>query len=122
MFLVLESIVISGNEPPLNGVILPINMNIVTLWTKDNAQEAARGRLRANLEGPGTYDYTPVELEIDLTKSLFYRGRIFTQGIKWSGAGRYQFIIDYKDDLNDEWKRAAEIPFWLEFSSPPPVA
>lgn len=118
LFNVLEEITVTGPQAPDEGTLLPINMNIVSLWTKDNKDEKARGKMRACLTGPGNRQYESIELDIDLSQSVFYRGRIFAQVLKWNGVGKYTFLIEFKENDGDDWRMVTALPVWMNINIP----
>ena len=109
---VIEQIIIQA-EPQENG-FLPIELELITLWGKDEPKEVAEGEERVTFITPSGKSEIISETKIDLTKVERRRQRIKLPGLPLSEAGKYYFKVEVKNK-NKEWEKVSAIPLKIEF-------
>jgi hypothetical protein len=112
---VVEQIVIQA-EPQENG-FLPIELELITLWGKDEPKEVVEGAGRVTFITPSGKSDVISDEKIDLTKAERHRQRIKLPGLPVSEAGKYYFKVEVKNK-DGEWKQVSAIPLKIEFQSP----
>lgn len=109
LFNTLENILVLGTltrERPLS-----LSCEIVSFWSRENDDAPCSGQMRASLISPNGEPPKPISLEIDLTKTPFHRTRIAIMAMPLTTIGRFEFLIEYQNKDETEWKQAARLPF-----------
>ncbi len=116
LFNVIESITIFA-EISSQPIRLPIHFAIVSLWRKSMDNDAVdKGKTQISFCAPDGTRVKKLELELDLSDSLFHRQIINSGGIVLSGPGLYKFLVE-KFEEADGWKLAAELPFEVVYET-----
>jgi hypothetical protein len=116
LFNVLESILIVGT--PSKEKPLLLSGELVSLWSRENDDAPGSGRMRISLLSPEGETTKPISLDIDLTKAPFHRTRVRIATLPLMSTGRFEFLVEYQNKDESEWKQAARLPF-LVISQPP---
>ena len=112
---VVEQLNISG-EP--GHVLIPMSLDIVTLWARAKVEAPARGRARVTFLSPsGAATDSPFEYDIDLSKHRRYRSRGRIQPLHIKGAGRHTFRVELQEEDEVGWHQVASIPLEISFTS-----
>jgi hypothetical protein len=108
----IESLTISDNPKP--GGVLPIHIELVTLWIRKEATHTVEGEYRVNFVAPSGKSLIEEIIKIDLSKRERTRNRIIFQGLPLEESGRYCFNVE--QNANDDWIRVATIPLIVVFT------
>ncbi len=103
----------SSTIPSAEGgrMVLPLNVELVTLWERADYEHPVRGRARITLHDPtGTPIGPPNEYDVDLTAHTRTRARTHLSGLPFVGAGRYLFSIEVQSEGETAWRSAASVP------------
>jgi hypothetical protein len=111
---VIEQITVNA-EPAENG-FLPIPFELITLWDREEINEATKGIERVTFITPSSKSTVISEVEIDLTKVERHRQRVRFPGLPINEAGKYYFKVEVKNG-NNEWKQVAAIPLKVLFQT-----
>jgi hypothetical protein len=112
---IIEQITINA-EPAENG-FLPFPMELITLWGREEINEATKGTERVTFISPSGKAEVVSEAEIDLTKVERHRQRVRFPGLPISESGRYYFKVEMNNG-NNEWKQVSAIPLQVAFQPP----
>lgn len=114
---VLEQLTIAdpGAAPGVEGLV-PMPLELVTLWSRETDDRPARGRGRISFERPsGLVRESVSEHDIDLTVSLRVRHRQRFMGIPIREPGRHVFRVELRDDARQNWATVATVPLEVVF-------
>jgi len=110
---ILEEITIF-DEPKPKGVV-PLNIDLMTFWVRDNLKIPEKGYYRVRFLDPsGSFLKSFDELEVNLTNHERSRNKISFQGFSAEEEGVYEFFIDKQD--GDVWQEVSQIPVKIIFS------
>lgn len=113
---VVEQLNISG-EP--GHVVIPMSLDIVTLWARAKVEAPARGRARVTFLSPsGVATDSPFEYDIDLSEHRRYRSRGRVQPLHIEEAGRHAFRVELQKEHETGWHQVASIPLEISFTPP----
>lgn len=112
---IIEQIVIKA-EPTENG-FLPIDIELITLWGREETDKAEEGIEKVTFVTPSGKSEVISETNIDLTKAERHRQRLKLQGLPISESGRYYFKVETKND-DGNWIQVSSIPLKIIFQSP----
>ncbi len=103
---VLEQLTITG---PKGEGVLPIEAELVTLWSRSKLDQPERTRSRSRLVDPdGAQIGKDVVYDLDLTTYTRFRNRIVMSGFPVKAAGKYEFCVDIERD--GQWIQVAKVP------------
>lgn len=105
--------------PPGAKIMLPIEITIVSYWTRENRHKEETAKQRLQLLGPDGKLIGGGEGLIDLTKVANARVMAQLPGIPYSGFGVYLFEISRPEKT--EWTPVASIPILLKLGPDPSV-
>lgn len=106
-----------GDEPTPGGV-LPIELDIMTLWVRADPETPAHGTMRATFKSPdGSVTKGPWELDVDLTEVTHHRCRGHIQGLEVAESGRHAFHIEVRQEDELQWREVAVVPLSIIFTS-----
>lgn len=111
---ILEEITV--NDEPKAGGVLPIALDILSLWTRSNPGEPCRGRSRITLIGPDEKATNQIETEIDLTTHERLRARGHFEGLPASEPGINFFQVELQTEGREDWETVARIPLKIIFA------
>jgi hypothetical protein len=105
-------------QPPELGLI-PAIFDLVTLWGRENEDQAEVGFGRMSLVAPGGAILVQQEYEIDLRNSRRFRavGRVL--GFPAQSTGRYYFRIERRHTIDEPWVEVASVPVWVNMPGRP---
>jgi hypothetical protein len=107
------------NPPPQGTGMIPLPLEIVSLWARENPLVAARGRARVDLVAPDGSRQASFEFEIDLSKFERLRTQGKMNGVPVVGAGRYSFIVSLQQEHQDPWIEVARVPLQMVLGANP---
>jgi hypothetical protein len=121
----LAEVVEQLNIPPgveVVGTAVPIQMDLVTLWYRENANRPARGTCRIVAIRPDGSLGQPITFGVDLTQFMRVRaiGRI--AGFELQGIGDYFFKVELRIDGQENWVEVSRIPLQVMVVAQPAVA
>ncbi len=103
---VLEQINITG---PKGEGIVPIEAELVTLWSRSKLDQPERTRSRFRLVDPdGKQVGKDVVYDVDLTTHARSRNKIKMSGFPVKAPGKYEFCVDTERDR--QWIQVARVP------------
>ena len=111
LFEVIEKIsgVALVNEGAESIQLVPIQLELVSLWSRTDLDEPTRGEARMTLLAPdGTQISPPVLYSVDLTEYARSRQITRVNGIPVRGAGKYTFQTEIR--TNEDWELVSRIP------------
>lgn len=113
LFEIVEQLVAFGPE---GEGFAPVSLELVTMWSRDSLEEAARGRARIRIVGPdGAQIGNAFEYEVDLTTFVRIRNRFRMAAFPIRGAGKYSLVVEAEQD--SAWLRVAQVPVQLVIQS-----
>lgn len=90
--------------------VVPIPMELVSLWARTDPEKPARGRARVCLIEPDGSERDPFEIDIDLMTYQRSRTRFQMSGLPIRLAGRYYFRIEIHTQGEEGWGEVSRIP------------
>lgn len=115
---VLEQLAITPTPEEGEVARIPINCEIVTLWSRTPQDQPVRGYTRLLFLGPsGVQVGEGTELEIDLSAYPRTRMRTRMNELQFREAGTHVFRVQLRDDPTTEWRDVASIPLQIIFRS-----
>lgn len=117
---VLEQLNISGPKLPKKKdkvVTIPLNFEVVTLWSRVSDDQPCRGNARIILFAPSGKKIKEFKHNVDLTTYKRFRNRVKIIGFPFPESGIYNFQIQIKEEKDSNWKEVANIPLQLELIS-----
>jgi hypothetical protein len=121
----LAEVVEQLNIPPgteVVGVAAPIQMDLVTLWYRENANQPARGTGRIVVTRPDRTASQPITFAVDLTQFLRVRAIGRLAGLELHGAGDYFFKVELRIEGQENWTEVSRIPLHVAVVAQPAVA
>jgi hypothetical protein len=122
LFEAIEQVKIGRRPPrqenaPEEG-LLPIRVELVTLWIRSPDNEPTQGRTRSAFVRPsGVMTEAIVEHDIDLRTNLRNRHRHRFAGIPVREGGRHVFRVDVWNDTRGDWEEVAAVPLEIIFTA-----
>jgi len=113
---VVEQITIRGE--PIPDAMVPIPLDVVTLWVRANTDIPSRGYTRLIFLSPSGTVIGSLESEVDLSEYERYRTRTHFQGLPVTEPGRYTFRVELQNEGESEWHQVALIPLRIIFMPP----
>lgn len=117
LFNVLEQITIRGEMDRGEPAVAPIEMEVVSLWSRSDYDVPAKGVQRLRLLSPSGETLASGEQEIDLSKHRRFRNRARFRGLPVQGTGRYTFRVEQKREGEVEWQHVTDVPLELTFET-----
>jgi hypothetical protein len=115
LFNVLEQITIQGEANTEERTVIPMDLEVVSLWSRSDYDVSAKGVQRLTLLSPDGENLASGEQQIDLSKHRRFRNRARFRGLPMKGAGRYIFRVEQMTEGEAEWQRVTDIPLELVF-------
>jgi hypothetical protein len=104
---------------PLPDGVLPIPLQLATLWARADLEVPARGYVRVTFLSPSSEALIgPFESEIDLIDYRRHRTRADFKGLPLRESGRYVFRVELRIEDQDQWHQVAAIPLEVNFEPP----
>ncbi len=111
------------DEVKKHGLVpLPVNMELISYWTRSDRSAPEVGEYRTSLYGPnGKMIGKPAAaVDIDLTGSVFNRRTILRmREFPCVGFGRYRIVISGRVKGAARWRKYDELPFEIAPLEPP---
>lgn len=104
------------NDEPQDGGVLPIPLEIISLWERTMLDTPAEGYERVLFETPSGKSKVASEAKIDLSVAKRHRQRVKFPGLMVSESGRYYFKVELR--TGDEWQQVAAVPLIMMFETP----
>lgn len=102
--------------PSGEKIALPLSMELVTLWTRNDPEVPETGRARLLIFSPssellneGGFEYE-VNLQGDYLRS---RSMAQLEALPFVESGIYWYIVENYDEQNQEWREEASVPLEL---------
>ena len=97
-------------EPFSEPGLLPVNLHLVTLWSRENIELPEKATVRVRLITPaGDYAGNANEYQVDLTTFHRLRQRLVFRMFPLQAIGVHEFQIEVRDDA-DQWREVAKVP------------
>lgn len=109
---------INLTEEPQPDTVVNIEIEVVTLWVRQDADTPIRGRARITFVSPSRETYEIAQTEIDLSEHERLRSRRRVQGLPIRELGRHAFTVDLRLEGKDEWQQVASVPLSVILTSP----
>jgi hypothetical protein len=119
LFDLVEQISVQLADAPPAGqkVVIPARFQVVTLWTRGDANEAESALTRLRLVAPNGEELLKSENDVDLTEHQLRRVRVNIAGMPYAIAGRYHWFVELRH--RDQWRVVGDIPLQFEVQLPP---
>lgn len=118
---VIEQLNITGTPPAPGAVpVVPITLEVVTLWAKTNFDEPAQGDARVTFLSPSGVPSEQLRFDYHIDLSTYKRNRTRWRinGLPVLGAGPHTFRVELQNE-GEEWREVATVP--LEVIIGPPT-
>jgi hypothetical protein len=98
---------------------LPVELEIVTMWMRSDAETPEFSRSRLSVELPnGDREILSQPTPVNLREYRRLRSRVHVGAIPLRGSGRYHFLVEL--ERAQEWAEVARLP--LDIEGPEPAA
>lgn len=112
---VLEAL--SIKEAPKPQGVLPIELDVVTFWTRESILYPEVGYSQLRFMSPSGKTLCQFDTKVDLTEFERSRTKVIFQGLPLYEEGIYTFRVDHKKTKDGRWRKVAEIPLKVNFIS-----
>lgn len=109
---------LTATGEPVPGQLIPMQLEVVSLWTRTEPETPTKGRLRVALHAPSGKVFGQLELPVNLTEHERFRSQMRYTGIPAEEAGRHYFYVDLQEEDEGEWRRVAAVPLTIAFKPP----
>jgi len=116
---VLEQLSIKG--PPFTDdgePVIPIEFDVVTLWSRSNLDQLCQGQARLQLLAPSGVSLMEKEYPINLSSHSRMRSRTRFAGFPLKGSGLYQFQVQFREEDEGDWQDAASVLLQISIETP----
>lgn len=110
LFEVIEQIQLAPIGQTPERAVAPIQLQIVSLWCRSDLERPSRGQARVAIRVPGGVESGTAIHELDLSQFRRLRTRSMLDRIPIAGSGLYRFIVQLRQDGQDEWSEVANMP------------
>jgi hypothetical protein len=110
---IIEQITIPGEPQPEQ--VVDIAFEVVSLWSRSDFDVPSHGQARLTFLSPSGRRTGPVEFELDLSKYERLRTRRRLQGLPVAEPGRHNWLVELRNEGEDEWQEVASIPIKVMF-------
>mgnify|MGYP001026944367 CR=1 FL=1 len=109
---VLEQITLHGEAEADadERALVPIGMEVVTLWSRSDYDVPAGGVQKLTLLSPSGEVLASGEQHTDLSKHRRFRNRARFRGLPLAGPGRYVFRVEQRETDDAEWHHVTDVP------------
>jgi hypothetical protein len=114
LFNIVEQITIFGEDELPNLVQIPLE--VFSDWVRSDEEIPSQAKMRVFFCDLNNQCKQQTELDIDLTKVMFYRTRIRTIQIDIKGPGRYKVLVQISQDDGETWNEVARLPLMISFA------
>lgn len=112
LFEVTEQIQAQG--PADEPGVLPCSLELVSLWSRTEPDLPSRGEARIFLRTPRTANLMPQTQAVDLQEYRRLRSRLLIPSIPIEGPGIYTFVVECRQQGQEQWVEVASIPLELQ--------
>lgn len=105
------------DEPRPDGM-LPIQLEVATLWARSDFDAPSQGCGRFTLLSPSGIVAPPFDFDVDLSKFKRTRTRLVYQGFPAREPGRHIFRVELQNEGETEWHQVAATPLEVIFVPP----
>jgi hypothetical protein len=107
---VVEEVIFEGVSVPegADGIFLPLDAELVSLWSRAKLELPARVEGRVRLFTPRDRPVGKVQFEVDLGDSHRVHHRMRFHVLPFEGPGLYWFQVEVRD--GDAWNMVARVP------------
>jgi hypothetical protein len=113
---VLERVRIEGQREP--DTMLPMPLDVMTLWTRALPDEPCQGRMRLETLLPSGKKFGEFTGVVNLQNTMNYRSLVHLPGLPLAEAGRYLFVVYLQQPDATEWTQVATIPLSVVIEPP----
>ncbi len=113
LFDVVEQITVHGELRGEDPAVAPVEMEVVTLWSRSDYDVPAKGAQRLTLFSPSGGVLAGGEQEVDLSQHRWFRNRARFRGLPVKGPGRYLFRVEQMEEDEAEWQHVTDVPLEL---------
>jgi len=109
---ILEQIDVFGPNFPAGGsIVVPVNIDLVTFWSRSIDNTPCKARARIQLIAPNNDILIMNEYEVDLTQHTRNRSIFKIRGLPIRGEGRHVFLVElYREDV---WQPSVRVPLQI---------
>ena len=118
LFKVLEQLTVFTEST--ETVRIPIHFEILSLWTRQIADDPCHGKARIIFCSPSHDEKQHVEMSIDLSRSINYRSKLIADVIELTGPGKYRFRIELQEEESPDWQEVASLPLLVVYRTSTP--
>ncbi len=116
---VLEQVSVVGPPvPERERGVIPINCELVTLWSRSRDNQPARGRARVTLRGPSGEVVVNQESEVDLSVYPRTRVRWMWTVIPFREPGCQTIGVELRVEGEAEWRDVSKVPLHIMLEPP----
>jgi hypothetical protein len=112
----LEQVNVTGEPAP--GQVVPMRMEVVSMWVRTEPEIPAQGKLRVEFHAPSGKVFGQLELPVDLTKHERFRSQVHFDGLPAEEVGRHYFYVNLQEEDEGEWRQVAAVPLTMVFRPP----
>ena len=105
-------------EAPRPDAVLPIQLDVMTLWAREDPEVPETGNSRLKFVSPAGKTLGTFEAVVDLSSHERSRAKLTFQGLPLRNSGIYKFRIEQKSEGATRWRKVSEIPLSVLFSEP----
>lgn len=113
---VIEQITIADVPKP-DGII-PLGLQVMTLWARSDFDVPSRGQARLTLLLPSGKSAKEFESILDLSEARRLRTGLRVEGFPASESGRYSFRVEFRNEGEELWHLGATVPIEVVFEPP----
>jgi hypothetical protein len=117
---VIEQVNVKGTIPaPDKPLMVPINMNLISLWVRGADNKPCQGKIRIETILPSGKSISKEELTVDMSTYERFRSIVRIPAIPVEAAGNDIFRVSLNEDAAEDaskWEIVAEIPLKIVFS------
>ncbi len=110
---VIEQITVPGEPQPEQ--VVGIAFEVVSLWSRSDFDVPSHGQARLTYLSPSGRRTGPVEFDLDLSEYERLRTRRAFQGLPVAEPGRHNWLVELRNEGEDEWQEVASIPIKVMF-------
>jgi hypothetical protein len=101
---------------PTKGGILPIHLELISFWVRENPEVAVERNSRVSFLSPSGNLLSSKEIPIGLNEKDRLRNCLIYEGLPLEEAGIHHFRIELQSD--GEWVEVSSLPLIVIFSPP----
>lgn len=113
---VIEQITIADAPKP-DGII-PLSLQVMTLWARSDFDVPSQGQARLSLLLPSGELAKEFETVLDLSEARRLRTGLRMEGFPASESGRYTLRVEFRNEGEELWRFGAAVPIEVLFEPP----